>query len=290
MASNQKLRRTTRRPVSDHGRLVVLGLLLVFCVLGAALVSELANRGQDKNAVPSFVKQELGARLPSAGLARSTGPNTTTKILSSGYEVRSSSGAVRVTQTHAPGNGWVRYVNGTTRPTPFGNESIVLGGDHADGEQYLTVREHRGVHTWKWRLATGSLRPTLRPDGSVLISPAHVVGGFRILPLAIFDTGGKNVSPAGAGWGLERKRGTLNLTLCLDDSRLPVPYVIDPATETFRAAASANTGANATTLAIAKPAALAVNDMMIAAITARGGTNTFVCAPAGWASIRADNS
>src|SRR5882672_2697770 len=298
MASIDELRQSDQRSARNRGRFVVSGLLqrlsvlllVLVSALGAVLLNELANRGQAKNAVPSFVQKELGAQRAAERLARKTGPKTTAKILSSGYEVSSPSGAVRLTQTGTAGKAWVRYANGTTRSTAFGNEAIVLGGDHADGEQYLTVHAHHGLHTWKWRLATGSLRPVLRPDGSVLVSPAHVVGGFRILPLEIFDTGGKNVTPAGAGWGLERKGKTLNLTLSLDDSELPVPYVIDPATEAFRAAASANTGANATTLTIAKPAALALNDVMIAAITARGGTNTFVCAPAGWTSIRADNS
>jgi len=298
MASIDELRQSDQRSARNRGRFVVSGLvqrlsvllLVLVSALGAVLLNELANRGQAKNAVPSFVQKELGAQRAAERLARKTGPKTTAKILSSGYEVSSPSGAVRLTQTGTAGKAWVRYANGTTRSTAFGNEAIVLGGDHADGEQYLTVHAHHGLHTWKWRLATGSLRPVLRPDGSVLVSPAHVVGGFRILPLEIFDTGGKNVTPAGAGWGLERKGGTFNLTLSLDDSELPVPYVIDPATETFRAAASANTGANATTLTITKPAALALNDVMIAAITARGGTNTFVCAPAGWTSIRADNS
>src|SRR5436305_1882858 len=80
---------------------------------------------------------------------------------------------------------------------------------------------------------------------------------------------------ARAAWGLAREHGTWDLTLSLDDSALPVPYVIDPAVETFRQVASANTGANASTLTVTKPVGLAVDDVMVAAITARGGTNTF---------------
>ena len=244
-------------------------------------------------AVPQFVKTELGARRPSAHLTRTTAPGTTTKIVSSGYEVANSTGTVRVTQAGDTSTKWVRYANGTTRPTSYGNETIVLGGKQADGEQYVTVGKHAGVHTWKWQLSTGSLQPTLRADGSVLVSPAHVVGGFRILPLAIFDTHCKNVTPRGAAWGLEHKNGSWQLTLNLDDSRLPVPYVIDPAVETFRSVNSANTAGGATTVLITKPAGLVQNDLMVAAISVRGGSNTFVCAPVAtgaWTSFLATNS
>ena len=91
------------------------------------------------------------------------------------------------------------------RSTSIGKEAIILGSKRADGEQYLTVPEHRGVQTLKWNLNVGSLQPTLRSDGSVLISPRHVVSGFRILPLAIFDTHGKNITPHGLHWGLEKR-------------------------------------------------------------------------------------
>ncbi len=300
MASIQGLRHL-ERPADNRGRHkhvpgrkpFFVAVAAFIALAAAALIATLGQGGTTSTAVPQFVKTELGARTPAAKLSRSTAPGTTAKIVASGYEVASKAGTVRVTQAGATPASWVRFANGTTRSTSYGNEAIVLGGARADGEQYLTVREHSGAHTLKWKLATGSLRPTLRSDGSVLISPDHVVSGFRILPLAILDTDGKNVTPDGAAWGIQHRAGSWWLTLALDDSSLPTPYVIDPALESFRAAQSANTGFNATTMTITKPVGLAVNDLMIAAITARGGTNTFVCAPAvtgAWTSIRADDS
>jgi len=124
----------------------------------------------------------------------------------------------------------------------------------------------------------------LRPDGSVLVSAGNLVAGFRVLPTAILSAGGDDVTPAGTRWQLERRSGSWWLALDLDDRKLPLPYVIDPATITLRNGSPSN-NAGATTLVITKPAGLAVDDQMIAQVTVRGGTGTFICAPPGWTSV-----
>jgi hypothetical protein len=203
-------------------------------------------------------------------------------IDSSGFKVSSSTGTVRLTANDGASGHWSRFANGTARTTAYGNDAIVLGGKKNGSEQYVTVNRHTGVHTWTWKLDTGSLQPTLRPDGSVLVSPAHVVGGFSILPVAILDARGKNVTPHSLHWGLQRAHGSWSLTLTLDDARLPVPYVIDPALVMifYRSNNVGNSGAGATTMVINKPAGLAVGDLMIAGITmGMGGTIRYICAP-----------
>ncbi|HTZ05343.1 MAG TPA: hypothetical protein VMB53_06270, partial [Gaiellaceae bacterium] len=264
-------------------------------LLGAgALLLALHHGGRvDRTAVPSFVQRALGPRTPGARLKTNVAPGTTARILPSGFEVSSAAGRVRLTQTQRGAKGWRRFENGTSRARPFGHEAIVLGGAVDGGEQYLVVDRHLGTRTWRWRLDTGKLTPTLRPDGSVLVSPPHVVAGFRIAPLAIYDAHGRNVTPAGLGWGLERRRGSWWLTLGVDDATLPLPYVVDPSTASFRSAQSANSGGGATTITITKPAGLALNDLMIATIAVRGGTNVAICPPTvtgTWTSFISNNS
>ena len=119
---------------------------------------------------------------------------------------------------------------------------------------------------WRWKLETGTLKPHLRPDGSVLISAGNIVAGFRILPAAILDRRGRDISPAGTRWDLERRDGDWFLALDVDDAELPLPYVIDPATIALRNVSFVG-NASATTLVIPRPAGLAVNDAMLAQVT-----------------------
>src|SRR4051794_40587514 len=57
----------------------------------------------------------------------------------------------------------------------------------------------------------------------------------------------------------------------------------------FRASAT-NSVNTATSLTITKPTGVVANDVLVAAISARGGTGTTITAPAGWTLIRRDDS
>ena len=274
-------------------RLLPIPVFVVAALAGAGALL-LTSRDQvhvEHTAVPQFVKKTLGSRTPGAKATERSSAGTTTTVLDSGLRAVEPQRDVRITQPDGAA-AWTRFARGTTRTTAYGREAIVLGGPHSDGEQYLIVGRHLGSRTWTWRLDVGDLVPTLRPDGSVLVSPEHVVAGFRILPFAIYDVHGRNVTPKGLGWGLERKHGSWRLTLVLDDRKLPLPYVVDPSAEGFRAAGTGNSGAGATSVTVTKPAGLALNDLMVAAITVRGGTNVAVCAPTAtgtWTSFLATN-
>ena len=78
---------------------------------------------------------------------------------------------------------------------------------------------------------------------------------------------------------LRRDGSAWSLQLRLDDAKLPLPYVIDPATISLREKASGTNGGGATSLAINKPTGVVANDFMLAQITVRGGTGVAVTAP-----------
>ena len=105
---------------------------------------------------------------------------------------------VAIASADESGAAWQRYAQGAARTTPFGEETVVVDGNVV--EQFLTVSERTGPKRWRWRLETGTLDPTLRPDGSVLVSAGNVVAGFRILPAAILDAEGDDVTPPGTRW------------------------------------------------------------------------------------------
>ena len=111
-----------------------------------------------------------------------------------------------------------------SRPTAYGRETIVV--DSTGTEQFLTVERRQGKRDWQWQLDTNS-QPRLQPDGSILYGKTSV----RTPPVAILDAGGKNVTPEGARWSLRKQDGAWRLGLRVDDSKLSLPYVIDPAVD-----------------------------------------------------------
>ena len=260
-------------------------LRLILLALVAALAGGAASllpAGSAAPTQPTFLASALGAEV--AGTPeRRTDAGEHVSLPRSGYELEAGVHALTLSSADPDGDSWHHFTKGAARSTSFGAEAVVVKGNVV--EQFLTVEKRMGAKRWRWKLDTGTLKPHLRPDGSVLVSPGNIVAGFRILPAAILDGRGRDISPAGTQWGLERREGSWFLALDLDDTKLTLPYVIDPATITLRQSASANNGGGATTLTITKPAGLAVDDQMIAQVTARGGTGTFICAPAGWTSV-----
>ncbi|HVS85440.1 MAG TPA: SwmB domain-containing protein, partial [Gaiellaceae bacterium] len=249
---------------------------------GAALVARMlvGPTGRSATETPSFLEHELGSASANARLSRKAQTGAMSAIHRSGYGDSGPVGTLTLRQADgATAQPWSRHANGAVRHTSYGQEAVVLGGAGSDVEQYLVVQKHLGLKTWSWKIDAGSLVPTLRPDGSVLVSPPNRVEGFSILPVSVTDTSHRDVTPSGLRWNVERRGGSWWLTLKLDDSSLPLPYVIDPAI-TYRASGTvATAGSGATTLAIPKPSGLAVDDLMIAAVSTRGGTSVCVTPP-----------
>ncbi|MBI4172738.1 MAG: hypothetical protein HY511_08245, partial [Actinobacteria bacterium] len=93
-------------------------------------------------------------------------------------------------------------------------------------EQYMVVERRQGFRVWKWLLET-TATPLPQPGGRIELGSS----GIRVRPVQIYDADGRDVTPKGARWQLKRTAGGWLLSLPLDDSRLPLPYVIDPASE-----------------------------------------------------------
>src|SRR5439155_694584 len=81
--------------------------------------------------------------------------------------------------------------------------------------------------------------------------------------VALLYEGGRDVTPAGLKWSLGHDRKGWLLELRLDDSELPLPYVIDPAIAIHTYASMANNGAGSASLKIYKPIGTAPNDLLL---------------------------
>ena len=122
-----------------------------------------------------------------------------------------------------------------------------------------------------------------------------VLVGFRILPVAILDRDGRDVTPAGLRWSLDRQGSGWRLGLWLDDARLPVPYLIDPIALIAACAlpagpggttsCTAATSTGSSSLGITKPSAAVSGDVMVAQLTVR--STGAITAPGGWSQIGA---
>jgi hypothetical protein len=206
-------------------------LSLAAALLAAALVLVTQLTGSrsiqgDRAAVPGFLADALGEPAASSPLVRRPAPGVEVSIERGGYRVKREAHAL-VLQAATEGGPWKRFDRGATRTTPFGAETVTV--KYGRTEQFLTVRERQGKRTWRWHLDTGTLEPKLRVGGRIDLLDGRDNSGLAIAPAAILDTRGRFVTPAGTRWRLERHGKGWTLALDLDDRKLPLPYVIDPA-------------------------------------------------------------
>src|SRR3954471_15408576 len=193
-------------------------------------VSELATlRGAKAHDASVFLTRELGPPLDRAPLVRTPAPTINVGLVRSGGLTVARKGGGKLTlATRGSGRDqWRHFTHGATRTTPFGSETVTVGPGQA--EQYLTVAKRHGTRTWEWNLGT-NLNPEPRSNGSVdLFESSRSTPEFQILPVRILDREGKSITPAGLRWKLQKRGHSWKLRLQLDDSGLPLPYVIDPA-------------------------------------------------------------
>ena len=109
---------------------------------------------------------------------------------------------------------------------------------------------------------------------------------MHIEPVAILDQRGREITPKGLSWSV--RGSTLELTL--DDSKLPLPYVIDPAVSYRLAQVSDNGAAGAASITLTVPAGVVNNDLLFMHIGTRGGGQTTIATPAGWTLLRNTNN
>jgi hypothetical protein len=282
-------------------RLPVLLAALAALLLTASLaVSELATlRGAKAHDASAFLTRELGSPLDSAPLVRRPARRVEVKIDRRSYGVAYRQGAVSLAGLDTGVGTWNQYTHGVSRRTVFGRETITVS--RLKTEQYLTVERRQGEKTWRWKLASPRLRPLPTPDGGINFALRHAhsdghkhhhgppLSELRILPPAILDARGRDITPDGLAWSFSRHGSSWWLELDVDDADLPLPYVIDPAI-TFRSAASTGGGGEAY-ITIATPAGVAAGDFLIAQITHRAGAALTITPPdASWNLIRSDSN
>ena len=258
---------------------VVTALILVAAAVGVAL-----SRQDSAPATPAFLARQLGPSADTATWSRAHGLALT--VRDNHASVTTPAGRIKLSAAGTGAAHWQGHSHGATRPTPFGAQTVTLAGGRA--EEYLTVRAHHGDSTWRWLLDSGSATARVNGDGTISFVRDHRVLPMLIRSVQIFDSAGRDVTPAGLHWTLATRGGAQWLQLRLDDRLLPLPYVIDPAI-VFQAAASAANAAAPTspaTLTINAPAGVSANDLMVAQIAVNGGTDTTVTAPSGWTLIR----
>ena len=252
-------------------RATFLGLLA--CVFAA--ISMTTIQGEQDASAPTLLGRALhldalGAPKPDAPLARRTAPGVDVRIDRHGFEVAGPKTLVSLSGLDTGRAGWAHFARGASRPTPFGRETIVIAPRKT--EQFLTVDRHQGTRTWRWRLASPGITPRVGSDGAVSFVRGHGLASVHIAPVQILDAEGANVTPAGLRWSVRRAGNAWSLELRLDDSRLPTPYVIDPAVITLRSAATFgdSAGTNVNTFTFYKPIGVAVNDLLLAGVQIHG--------------------
>lgn len=169
----------------------------------------------------SWLAAELGPRADSAPLHRDPARGVQVDLRAQGFDfaVGSSRVALRTNATGARQS----HLNGVSRPTPYGRETITITPTQT--ELYNTVVSRQGPRTWQWRLDSNST-PQRRANGSIVFAGSHSI---TLAPVKIYGPGRTDVTPSGARWSIERAGSAWKLKLALDDARLPLPYVIDPA-------------------------------------------------------------
>ena len=217
---------------------LVASLILLVTAIAASLATVAIVGGLRSSAGPApFVSHALGPHDPSFLLDRRWDDLTRVSIAGGGVAVRHDGTALKLTATGTGSAAWTRHAWGVERPTSFGRESIVVAAPRT--EEYLTVQRRLGPRTWRWRLESHKSVPRLEADGSLSLTTAGARAGIRVLPPVVFDAAGRDVTPQGTHWSLERRGSSRFLALRVDDSSLPLPYVIDPITSSARPAAPA---------------------------------------------------
>src|SRR6266568_1475154 len=250
-------------------------------------VSELATlRGAKAHDASAYLTRELGSPLSSASLVRT--PARIHPALGGKLEMRHgglkvSSGRDMLSLRFAGDAAWRQYANGVSRKTAFGRETIAFGVNRV--EQSLLVDRRQGSNVWRWELGS-DLHARIAGDGSVRFADSPL----SILPVAVLDRDGHDITPAGLHWSLGRH----TLELRLDDAHLPTPYVIDPVALVGAcgpgigdfAGCSVHNISNKSDFTgspILRPGSVSTGDLMIAQITVRN--NDALTAPAGWTQI-----
>ena len=194
---------------------------------------------------PAFIADQLGARRAALPVVSRPRYRAASEVTPGGFQVRLGGASVGLSATEGGHGRWTSYAGGATRPTRYGQELVTVSGSGA--EQLLQVDRRQGLRTWSWRLGT-ALKARLQEDGTVAFRAAGGRDtGLRITPVTLLDAQGRSVTPKHLRWSLARRDGAQFLELRLDDSSLPLPYLIDPAVTSVTFSGSSMTAGAAST-------------------------------------------
>ena len=256
----------------------VLGLLA--CVLAATGMVTVQATRQSESFTRVPLADALGAPKPDAPLARRPAEGVKVRIDRKGFQIAGEHGRVSIASAAPSSSRWARYAHGAARPTSFGRETVVVTPEKT--EQFLTVERRQGRKTWQWQLASAGQTPRVGDDGAIAFLERHRLAPMRVEPVAILDERGKDITPEGLRWSVAQGRHGWVLKLRLDDTKLPLPYVIDPAVVYRLAQPSNNGAAGAASITMTMPAGVVNNDLLVMHIAARGGSNMTIATPGGW--------
>ena len=261
--------------------LAATAFLLTIGGLSLALLSH----AKSPSPAPAFLSAALGEQSNSAS-SRSTAATRTfatmkTSVDRRGVRVTAPWAHARLSSLDAGNRPWTSFKAGAVRSTAFGSETITLAGMSA--EEFLTVKRRQGPRTWRWTLDSSS-RPRVTPNGGIEFLDAHgrpVL--MNIAAPAILDRNGKRLATGPLHWQVTKDGGQSVLTLRLDDTRLPVPYTIDPAITLTASAYTVVKGAGskkAGTFSVTIPAGSQAGDMLVVQYVVRDSSAQTT--PSGW--------
>jgi hypothetical protein len=241
------------------------------------------QRDETPERVSTFLTRALGSPRTSGLALKGVGRLDISIEPEGGYTFTRGDASVSLAAEGTGPEDWDWYSNGATRRTPFGAETIIVTPRLT--EQFLTVERREGLKTWRWNLRAPGLTPRLAEDGTLEFMTVDGSSSLVLLPVRILDGDGTDVGPARLRWSLDREGSRWWLELRLDDSKLPLPYVIDPAIVFKASSTSGNMGTTAS-LAIPKPVGAVAGDFLLAQVTVRD--NPTITPPAGWTFVHAD--
>src|SRR5256714_1515083 len=268
-------------------RLLAVSAALLLTVFFA--VSELATlRGAKAHDASAYLTRELGSPLSSASLVRAPARGVKVTFGRRGFRTVHGQHALRLELSGMGTSSLAKFTHGVSVRTTFGR--VVMSATPRKTEQYLVVDGHHGTKTWRGRRDAKGLRPRIGDDGYVAFIAGHRgTGDFVIAPPKVLGADGRDISPDNLHWSLARARGSWWLELALDDSELPTPYIIDPASFNVGTGTVGPTAAGAS-LQLSVPAAVKVNAVMTAPVRWLGGSNVTVTPPAGGSWTQLDST
>src|SRR5919106_6640256 len=284
LASFDRLRQIDVRPATaGRPRVVALALAggLGAAIMVLLLLAQLAGQREPQvTSGKTFLAATLGAPQETASLVRKPVPGVDLRVDRAAARIRREGVTLELGLEGSSGV-WTPHLRGATRPAPYGSEAVVFRGEYGL-EHFVTVEKRQGLRTWRWELGAANLDPVLAADGGIdfFRNGGTATAGLRIEPVAVFDQARRNVTPKGARWQLARAGAGWTLALELDDSKLPVPYVIDPNISRTAVNTAVSNG-GVTSIAPARPGN--VGDILVAQVAVR--SIAAIGAPAGWTAV-----